>query len=42
MNSFVEERLMPAFKKLGIDPPDVAVYPAHNINAYNSIAKYTI
>jgi len=42
MNAFVETRLAPAFKKLGIEPPEVAVRKAHNINAYRSIEKHTI
>lgn len=42
MNSFVEERLAPAMQKLQITPPDVAVYNAHNINAYKSIEAYKI
>ena len=42
MNSFVEKRLMPAMQKLRILPPDVPVYPVHNINAYKSIEEYKI
>lgn len=42
MNAFVGQRLIPAFEKLGIAPPEVAVYPVHNLNAYNSIDKYKI
>jgi hypothetical protein len=42
MNSFVEKQLAPAMQKLQIAPPDVAVYPVHNINAYKSIEKYRI
>jgi hypothetical protein len=42
MNSFVEKSLAPAMQKLQIPLPDVAVYPAHNINAYESIEKYKI
>ena len=42
MNAFVEQRLIPAFKKLEIAPPDVSVYPVHNLNAYESIEKYKI
>ena len=41
MNAFVG-RLRPVLKKLGIAQPEVAVYPAHNINVYKSIEKYTI
>ena len=42
LNAFLEKRLIPAFKKLGITPPEAAVYPAHNINAYKSISKHAI
>ena len=40
MNAFVTTRLMPAFQKLGFAPPNVEVFPAHNINAYPAIDKY--
>jgi hypothetical protein len=42
MNAFVEQRLMPAFKQLGFPPPDVAVYPVQNLNAYQAIEKHRI
>lgn len=42
MNAFVGQRLMPAFKKLGISLPDVSVFPAHNVNVYKSIDKYRV
>lgn len=42
MNAFVEQRLVPAFKKLGLDPPEVNVYPVHNLNAYRVIEEYTL
>ena len=43
LNAFVEQRLMPAFQKLGLEPPQVEVYPAHNINAYaQGIDQYKI
>ena len=42
MNAFVAERLMPAFQKLNIPQPEVAVYPIHNITAYSSIDKYKV
>jgi hypothetical protein len=42
MNTFVEQRLAPAMQKLQISPPNVEVYPTHNINAYKSIEEYTI
>ena len=42
MNAFVQSRLMPAIQKLGIPPPQVEVYRAHNINAYPSVEGYKI
>src|SRR5512141_2012567 len=42
MNAYVGQRLMPAFKKLGIAPPKVAVYPIHNLNAFKSMDKHKI
>lgn len=42
MGAFVEQRLAPAMQKLQITPPDVAVYPVHNINAYHTIEKHRI
>lgn len=42
MNAFVAARLMPAMQKLQIAPPEVAVYPVHNLNAYRSIEKFKI
>lgn len=40
MNAFVEQRLMPAFQKLGLNPPNVEVYPAHNIDSHSSLSQY--
>jgi hypothetical protein len=42
MNAFVGQRLMPAFQKLGLNPPNVEVYPTHNINAHSSISQYQV
>ena len=42
LNTFVLERLMPAFQSLKIDPPEVAIYPLHILQAYHAIAKYRI
>jgi len=43
LNAFVEQRLKPAFQKLGLEPPHVEVYPAHNVNAYaKTIDQYKI
>ena len=42
LNTFVLERLMPAFRSLKIDPPEVAIYPLHLLQAYDAIARYKI
>lgn len=42
MNAFVGQRLLPAFEQFGIAPPQVAVYPLHNLNATKAIDKYQI
>jgi len=42
MNEFVDKRLGPAMKKLGISQPEVVVYPIHNVNAYHAIERYRI
>lgn len=34
MQAFVGQRLGPAFQKLGIAPPKVAVYRVHKLNVY--------
>ena len=40
MNAFVEQRLMPAFQKLGLNPPNVEVYQVHNIDSHSSLTPY--
>jgi hypothetical protein len=40
LNAFVEQRLMPAVQKLGLNPPNVEVYPTHNIDSYSSLSQY--
>ena len=42
LNAFVEQHLMPAFTKLRLEPPEVNVYPVHNLNAYKGIEKYIL
>lgn len=42
LNVFVNTRLMPAFQKLNFPPPEVEVYPAHNINVFSSVRPYII
>ena len=42
LNQFVERRLSAAMQKLALTPPNVEVYPVHNINAYATIKRYQI
>jgi hypothetical protein len=42
MNAFVARRLVSVFQKLGIAPPEVAVRPAYNFNAYRVIEKHRV
>lgn len=42
MNAFVQERLAPALQKLEITPPDVSVFPVHNLNAYETINAFMV
>jgi hypothetical protein len=42
LDAFVAERLVPVFMKHNLQPPQVEVYPAHNVNAYSSIDKYKV
>jgi hypothetical protein len=42
LDAFVGQRLMPAFQKLGFNPPNVEVYPTHNINTYSSLSEYQL
>ena len=42
MGAFVEARLIPAFQRLGIPPPSVVVYPAHNLNVFPSAVRYQL
>ena len=42
MNAFVGQRLMPAFQKHGITPPQVSMYNTVNINAYAAIDKHRV
>ena len=40
LNEFVGTRLMPTFQKLGASPPNVEIYPAHNVNSYAGLDAY--
>lgn len=42
LDAFVGGRLMPALQGLGVAPPAVNIYPAHNINAYAGLERYRI
>lgn len=42
LDRFVAQRLAPAMQELQIEPPEVAVYPAHTVQAYRAIAAYRV
>ncbi len=42
MGAFVSTRLLPAMKKLGVPPPEVTTFPAHNVNIYPNTRKYLL
>jgi hypothetical protein len=42
LNAFVADRLQPAFVKLQFPPPDVAVFPAYNINVLAAVDAYKL
>ena len=42
LNAFAQNLLMPAFAKLKLTPPSVAVYPAHKVIAYGAMEQYRI
>jgi hypothetical protein len=42
LNTFVADRLMPAFKKLSLPQPNVEVFPVHNLNALPAIDAYKL
>ena len=42
MDAFVQQRLLPGMQKHNVPPPDVAVYPLYNANAYKAIEQYRI
>src|SRR6185295_7934192 len=42
LNEFVNSRLMPAMQKLNVPPPQIEVYPAHNINAFAAIDQFKV
>jgi hypothetical protein len=33
---------MPTFQKLGLNPPNVEVFPVHNVNTYPAIDRYKV
>lgn len=41
-DEFVNTRLMPAMQKLNYPPPQVDVYPVHNVNAFASIQPHIL
>lgn len=42
LDTFVATRLMPAFQKHHIEPPQVEVFPVHNLNAYHAIDRFVL
>ena len=42
MNGFVDTRLLPAMKKLGVPPPAVSVFPVYNVNAYPAVRELVL
>jgi hypothetical protein len=42
LDSFVGHRLMPVMQKHGILPPEVAVYPVHQVDAFPSVDQYKV
>lgn len=40
MDQFVKSRLVPAMQKLQVPPPQVEVYPLHNMNVYPAADRY--
>ena len=42
LDAFATNRLMPAFKRRGLEPPTVAVFPLHLAQAYRGIDGYRI
>ncbi len=42
MSAWAQAKLMPAMQKHGITPPDIAVFPVHNVNMYPGMARYAV
>jgi hypothetical protein len=42
LDDFVSSRLMPAMQRLNINPPQVQVYPVHNIDVYKAAEAHRI
>ena len=42
LDAFVGAHLAPAMQKLQIPPPQVAVYPLHNLNVYPVIERFML
>lgn len=42
LDAFVATKLGPTMQKLNISPPDVQVYPLHNINAYPAVDQFKV
>lgn len=42
LSAFMNRRLMPVMKKLGVPEPSVVVYPIHNFNCTAGIQQYLV
>jgi hypothetical protein len=42
MDEFVQSRLMPAMKKLGVPPPTVEAFPLHNLDVYPAATQHLL
>jgi hypothetical protein len=42
LNDFVMSRLMPAFMKHQLNPPDVSLYPTLKVNSYPELDKFRL
>ena len=42
MGAWAQAKLRPAMDKHGITPPEIAIYPVHNINEYPALRRYAV
>jgi len=41
LKAFIGERLGPGLQPFNLPPPNLTVYPAHNINAFPGLSRYS-